>query len=99
VRPILSAAAGVTRDGARLARAAALLAPLAQSDGPAADPAAVALMIVIAAARREESRGAHCRTDFPNTANSARRAALRLDEALAAAAAMTPRPPVRRARA
>ena len=99
VRPILSAAAGVTRDGARLARAAALLAPLAQSDGPAADPAAVALMIVIAAARREESRGAHCRTDFPNTANPARRAALRLDEALAAAAAMTPRPPVRRARA
>ncbi len=99
VRPILSAAAGVTRDGTSLARAAALLAPLARGDGPAADPAAVALMIVVAAARREESRGAHCRTDFPNMADLARRAFLRLDDALAAAVEMTPRPPARRARA
>ncbi len=83
VRPILSAAAGVMREGEGLARAVAALAPLALGAGSSADPAAVALMIALAALRREESRGAHCRTDFPDKASQARRATLRLDSALA----------------
>ncbi len=39
--------------------------------GPAADPAAVALMIVVAALRREHSIGAHSRLDFPQRARRA----------------------------
>jgi L-aspartate oxidase len=42
----------------------------------------VGLMIVIAALRRQESRGAHGRTDFPDHKNLARRSTLRLDDAL-----------------
>ena len=42
------------------------------------------LMTAIAALRREESRGAHYRTDFPHRDTVARRRTLRLDKALAA---------------
>ena len=54
------------RDGEALRAAVGPLAALARSAGPAADPAAVALMIVVAALRREHSLGAHCRLDFPS---------------------------------
>jgi L-aspartate oxidase len=87
VRKILSHAAGVLRDGEELRDAAATLYPLAAAardgeDGGAGDPALVGLMIIIAALRREESRGAHARTDFPDHAPEPRRTVLRLDEAL-----------------
>jgi L-aspartate oxidase len=90
VQKILSHAAGVLRDGEGLREAAAALYPLAASgsegaDGGAGDAAAVGLMIVVAALRREESRGAHARTDFPLHAPEARRSVLRLDEALSVA--------------
>jgi L-aspartate oxidase len=65
VRPILSAAAGVLRDGNTLAEAAERLRSLVEPDGPASDPALVAWAIVTAALRRAESRGSHFRTDFP----------------------------------
>ncbi|MGH6800271.1 MAG: L-aspartate oxidase [Methylocella sp.] len=90
VRKILSRAAGVLRDGDGLAAAAAELLPLALEDAEASDPACVALMIVIAALRRRESRGAHARTDFPNRAAHARRSMLHLHEALAAARELVP---------
>ncbi len=90
VRPILSAAAGVMREGESLARAVAALAPLALGDGPSADPAVVALMIAVAASLRRESRGAHCRTDFAARASGSHRATLRLDSALVFAGARSP---------
>ena len=65
VRQIASAGLGVLRDRAGLAAAIEALRPLAFSDHAAADPAAVALLAASAALLREESRGAHWRTDFP----------------------------------
>jgi L-aspartate oxidase len=95
VRKILSGAAGVLRDAEGLRQATTALYPsaaaaLERDDGGAGDPALVGLMIVVAALRREESRGAHARTDFPETAREARRSVLRLDEALAAARETAP---------
>jgi L-aspartate oxidase len=85
VRPLLSRALGVTRDGEGLEEAARVLLPLLQRRDAASGPAAVGLMIVIAALLRRESRGAHFRTDFPHHATVARRSHLTLDAAIAAA--------------
>jgi L-aspartate oxidase len=85
VRPVLSYALGVTRDGEGLKEAARTLLPLAQRVDPASDPAAVGLMITIAALLRRESRGAHFRTDFPDHAAVTRRSEITLDAAVAAA--------------
>jgi L-aspartate oxidase len=92
VRPHLSHAAGVLRDDEGLRAAARALHPLAVSHQAASDPAAVGLMIVIAALRRRESRGAHARTDFLTHANVARRSTLRLVDAIEAARALVPDP-------
>ena len=92
VRPILSRAAGVLRDGDGLRAAARALYPLAVSHQAASDPAIVGLMIVMSALRRRESRGAHARTDFPEHADTARRSTLRLDDALEAARDFVPDP-------
>jgi L-aspartate oxidase len=90
VRTILSRAAGVLRDEDGLRQGAAALLPMALSGDGTSDPALVALMIVVAALRREESRGAHSRTDFPTTEpRLAQRSLLRLDEATEIAQAAT----------
>jgi L-aspartate oxidase len=82
VREIMSAGLGVLRDRDGLRAAIAALQPIAFGNGPAADPAAVGLVIAVAALGREESRGAHWRSDFPRrSAGLARRSQLRLDEA------------------
>jgi L-aspartate oxidase len=85
VRPLLSHALGVTRDGEGLKEAARALLPLLQRHDTASDPAAVGLMIAVAALLRLESRGAHFRTDFPLHAAVARRSQITLDAAIAAA--------------
>lgn len=64
VRPLLSQHLGVTRDAAGLRAAISGLQPLAEGHTEAADPALVGLLIAEAALAREESRGAHYRTDF-----------------------------------
>jgi L-aspartate oxidase len=96
-RRILSRAAGVTRDGATLAAAVGPLAVLAVSRSPAADPAAVALMIAVAALKREHSIGAHSRVDFPGRPAEARRSRVTLADVFAEAAAFDP--PLRARRA
>jgi L-aspartate oxidase len=88
VRPILSRALGVLRTGEGLSSAVASLLPIAQGHTTASDPAAVGLMIAIAALQREESRGAHFRTDVPQKAALALRSRLSLNEALDAAHAL-----------
>jgi L-aspartate oxidase len=81
VREVMSRALGVQRDGLALSSAIQALQPLAFGDGAAADAALVGLTIATAALVRTESRGAHCRTDFPRRLPQARRLSLRIGEA------------------
>jgi L-aspartate oxidase len=85
VRPIMSRGAGLLRDREGLSAAARALSALASGHTAASDPATVGLMISVMALRREESRGAHSRTDFPQRDSVARRTTLRLADAIAAA--------------
>jgi len=71
VRPILSQGLGVLRDRHGIERAIRGLYPLANGHSAAADPALVGLMIAVAAWQREESRGGHFRSDFPDALPSA----------------------------
>ena len=68
IRTFLDVTLGVVRDRAGLEAAIARLEPLASGDGATADPALVALLIATAALHREESRGGHWRSDFPQAA-------------------------------
>ncbi|CDX20975.1 L-aspartate oxidase [Mesorhizobium sp. ORS 3324] len=64
VRQLVSNALGIFRNGKALGEAITTLLPIAVGETAAADPALVALLIAIAAFRREESRGSHFRSDF-----------------------------------
>lgn len=90
VRELVSHALGVVRDEERLLTAVPDLLPLAEQKRSASDPAAVALMIAIAAMQRRESRGAHHRADCPHHAPQAKRSAITLDAALVAARDLVP---------
>jgi L-aspartate oxidase len=85
VRPIMARDAGLLRSGEGLHDAIGALLPLASGRGAAADPAIVGLMIAMMALHRQESRGGHWRTDFPQRAPDAHRATLRLADAIATA--------------
>lgn len=82
VRAVLGEALGVLRDRVGLEAGVRQLLPLATGSTAAADPAMVGLMMMVAALRREESVGAHYRTDFPQAIAARRRSALSLDDAL-----------------
>ncbi len=89
VRAIMSRHAGVLRDRAGLEAAIEALAPMAETN----DPAALGLMMCTAMLRRTESRGGHARTDFPGrTPAQAQRITLTLKEACKAGRA-PPRAP------
>ena len=85
VRPILSQGLGVLRDRGAIGRVVRSMYPIATGKGAVSDPALVGLMIVVAAYRREESRGGHHRTDFPDTLPAAVPSSISLVEALGAA--------------
>ncbi|WP_407152206.1 L-aspartate oxidase [Bradyrhizobium sp. ORS 86] len=85
VRSILTQGLGVLRDRGGIERAIHSLYPLARSQGAASDTALVGLMIAVAAVKREESRGGHFRSDFPDSAASAVPSSLTCAEALIAA--------------
>ncbi|CDX16830.1 L-aspartate oxidase [Mesorhizobium sp. ORS 3324] len=89
IRPIASHALGIERDGETLAEAARTLAPIAFGYHAAFDPALVALMITIAALRREESRGSHFRIDFPRRDARSRSLRVTMGETLEAAAILS----------
>ena len=81
----MSRGVGLLRDDEGLREAARALLALSSRHGAASDPATVGLMIAVMALRRQESRGAHARVDFPRRFPVARRATLRLADAIAAA--------------
>ncbi|MBM2716238.1 L-aspartate oxidase [Mesorhizobium caraganae] len=95
IRPVVSAALGIIRDGETLREAAAALLQIATVNQAASDPALVALMIAIAALGREESRGSHYRSDFPGRDADARSLRLTLRTAIQAAVALGWRAPTR----
>jgi L-aspartate oxidase len=80
VRPILETHAGVLRTREGLTTAVDALTPMAQGANADADPALVALFIAMGALARTESRGGHCRTDFPDRAPVAERRLQRLSD-------------------
>ncbi|ACK49275.1 L-aspartate oxidase [Methylocella silvestris BL2] len=90
VRKIMSRAVGVLRERDGLRQAAGALLALSRTDATASDAASVGLMIAVAALKRQESRGAHARTDYPGLAAAPRRTTLRLDEAVRAAEEFLP---------
>ena len=97
VRTILSRASAVMRDRESRQSAIGPLAALTRFGSAAADPALVALMITVAALRREHSVGAHHRADFPGRPAGPTRSRLTLAEAFADAEAIAPRSFARRA--
>ncbi|RAZ87510.1 L-aspartate oxidase [Mesorhizobium hawassense] len=89
IRPIVSRALGIERDGEMLCKAAKSLVSIASGHDAGADPALVALTLTIAALRREESRGSHFRADFPRRDGRSQSLRLTLDETIKAATAFS----------
>jgi L-aspartate oxidase len=87
IRQTVSNALGIVRSGRALGEAVTRLLPVAASGKASADPALVALLVAIAALGREESRGAHYRSDFPERATSAFPSRLTLGKAFESALA------------
>lgn len=93
LRQTMTEGAGVVRDSDGLRRALLRIAQI-EAAGTGCDNlrnmTATATLICAAALLREESRGAHFRTDFPDPAPVAKRSRLTLDEALAIRDALHP---------
>ncbi|SNT74532.1 L-aspartate oxidase [Paracoccus seriniphilus] len=86
LRQAMTRGAGVLRNAAGLQQTLATIARI-EAAQPGCDAllnmTATATLICAAAYERRESRGAHCRDDFPNAAEPARRSRMTLQRALA----------------
>ena len=78
IRKICSQRLGILRDGAGLREAVDILRPASFRS----DAALVAWLIAQSALRRQESRGAHFRTDFPATSAIAESSRMTLGDAM-----------------
>jgi L-aspartate oxidase len=94
IRPMMSQGLGVLRERNAIERLVHNLYPTANGSGAASDPALVGLMIAVAAYRREESRGGHYRTDYPDALPTATPSTISLSEALDAAREITESEPL-----
>ena len=88
VRTLISHGLGVLRDQRGIEDVIQSLYPLAAGNSAASEPALVGLMIAVAAFRREESRGGHYRTDFPDVLPTAAKSTITLSDALSAGRAI-----------
>lgn len=66
VRTLMQQNCGVLRDAKGLQSALGALSPFGEGSDRVASLAGIARLMVEAAFKREESRGGHCRTDFPD---------------------------------
>ena len=85
LRQTMTREVGVVRRAQGLTRALAVIDKLIERHGRAL-PLVTARMVAAAALDRRESRGAHCRADFPETAAMARRTIIVLEPATVEAA-------------
>lgn len=86
LRRTMTDCVGVVRDGARLVQAISALDDIRREarSPDLANMATAALLVAVSAARREESRGAHFRSDFAEPLEALRkRSIITLDDALA----------------
>ncbi|MBL0373731.1 L-aspartate oxidase [Rhizobium sp. KVB221] len=90
VRRVASRHLGIVRQGSGIEEAIATLLPWAEGFSPATDPATVGLLIAVFAHLRQESRGAHARSDFPNKQPVGDRTMLTLSEVLDLAWSIVP---------
>lgn len=97
LRALMASHVGVVRDGDDLADAIRTLAVMEASVGNIAlrNMATTALIVATAAWSRRESRGSHCRSDYPAELATAKRTTTTLAEARAVAASISEDAPAR----
>ncbi|MDO1583111.1 L-aspartate oxidase [Rhizobium oryzicola] len=93
VREIATRDLSIVRVGAGLTRAVTQLLPHIEDDSPSSDAAIVAISIAVFAWLRQESRGAHARSDFPELSMVALRRHMNLREILDTASIIAERSP------
>lgn len=98
LRNMMTSHVGVVRDGAHLAKAVRLFADIERNSGSIAlrNMATTALLVAASAWSRRESRGAHCRSDYPMEVPAlAHRTMTTLSAARELAESLADSPPVR----
>src|SRR5204863_5805492 len=98
LRNMMTSHVGVVRDGGHLAKAIRLFADVEHNTGSIAlrNMATTALLVAASAWSRPESRGAHCRSDYPvETPRLASRTMTTLSAAREVAASLADHAPVR----